>query len=312
MPQAVLDLSPLNPRRKYPRRYNQGHFLKLATRFCRRKNKHQSALARFLFDTIFSSSSVRESLKAISGHGLFPVVIAAAVTITGHSYILIRSIALLLCALWVSLDVGVVLSEKKSVPEWKSIAFSVVWCVSFCVALGIRSWFIESTLEDQLVDVYRNLSVTASSSSSDNPFMSMFTATNSGGIAIGKHRISCWFILATGADGSIAEGGPITFKGDTVIVNSANPDAAMIDSPILPGGDAQTDHCLSAVGLATVTCADVVVEVVYFLVTQPEVRQSKQFRFVAYPNSEIGQPFVWHRQPVGSRQSYCKTFVRRY
>ncbi len=308
----MLDLSPLNPRRKYPRRYNPGHFLKLAVRFCRRKNKRQSAPARFLFDTIFGSDSIRKSLKAISGHGLFPIVIATAVTITGHSYILIRSIALLLCALWVSLDVGVVLSEKKWALEWKSIAFLIGWCGSFCAALGIMSWFIESTLEDQLVDVYRNLSVTAYSSSSDNPFMSMFTATNSGGTAIGRHRISCWFILATSADGATAEGGPFTFKGDTMILNSANPDVAMSESPILPGGDAQTDHCLSAVGLATVTCADVVVEVAYSLVTQPEVKQSKQFRFVAYPNSEIGQPFIWHRQPVGQRGSYCKSFVRRH
>jgi hypothetical protein len=311
----VIDLASLNPYKRYPRRYNSGRFLKLSTRFERRyKSPTEAMAARFVFSTIFGAPSVRSSLKAISGQGVFPIVIATAITITGHSYMAIRSVALLACALWVALDMGIYLSEKKWALCSKAITFSAAWSLLFCGAMGIMYWFTASTLEDQRSDVFAKLTAAAYFSPGGDPFFSSFTVTNGGSTDIGKHVMGCQMNLVVSSDGSAATGpGFVSIVGNTSHIRNTLEQLPEIETPILSGGDAQTDTCLSPVGLGgSVECMDVNVHLLYFLATQPNTKQVKVFRFVAERGLRAGDQLVWHNQPVLSKQSYCLPFYRAH
>src|SRR3989442_12768357 len=65
-----------------------------------------------LFDRLFGNPFMRSAFKKISGHGLIPVVLGAAVIIEGHSAMQIRSAALMVCATWLAADIGVEISDN--------------------------------------------------------------------------------------------------------------------------------------------------------------------------------------------------------
>jgi hypothetical protein len=73
--------------------------------------KKNRRVLRDYYAAIFHSQLMRGPFKKISGHGTVPIILGAAVTATGHAQMLVRSLAVIVCAVWFSLDVGVWLTE---------------------------------------------------------------------------------------------------------------------------------------------------------------------------------------------------------
>src|SRR5208282_1633136 len=113
-----------------------------------------------VFDTVFKHPLVRTLMK-VPGHGTFPVVIGAGVAVTGHSAMLVRSTAIIVCAVWSSMDVGIWISESNDdwVRQWKIILFCATSWLACSLAMGVMYYFLLSTLEDQRADVYQHLEI---------------------------------------------------------------------------------------------------------------------------------------------------------
>jgi hypothetical protein len=257
----------------------------------------------FAFDYIFRYPVMR-SLEKFSGHAIIPLLIGAAITATGHSQMLVRSAALIICAVWLCFDLGVWVSKRKWSNHKKAMVFSFLSCLISCSSMGIMYWFLDSTLHDQQDDVWQKLEATASTPTSGDLALSTFTWTNGGSIAIDKnHQLSCLV-------------NQILYDNGANLKNFSVAQGLMVPFELLPGGDSQSVSCLSANGTRVFgvydkgqrsmpICFDVTLRIEYALVTQPLDRRSKLKRFVA--NKTDG--YIWHGQAVGMPISPCEAFV---
>lgn len=269
----------------------------------------------FLFDAIFSHSAMRERFQKVSVHGTIPILLGGAVTATGHSQMLVRSLAVVICAVWLSLDIGVWLSEAKWSEHWKGLAFCASSSVLCCLAMGIMYWFLASTLEDQRNETLQHLTAEHHlvPGEEDDPMHTMFSVNNGGTNVISrKHGITCLTNLAVGNNGTSESRGISSWidNGQMVISGLAHTfDRPPASSVLLPGGDAQTDQCLKVWGFANGTdCADVTVIFWYSLDSQPDIHQEKDFRFVAY-KSKTGQ-FSWYGETISEPKTYCERYLK--
>jgi hypothetical protein len=251
---------------------------------------HQTGKRKGLLDTIFSHPFMRGPFKKISGHGTIPILIGAAVVAEGHSHLLVRGIAIVLCALWLSLDAGVWISETNWRPQYKAMWFCVTTCTLSCLAMGVMYWFLLSTLEDQQTDVYANLSIQMQLPKNSDLFQSVVTVTNRGATNIGEHEIGCYIDRLNQQGG----GGIQYIAGE----------ASSVAAPLLAGGDTQSDTCLHQFNFAKPpVCGDIYVYVYYFLETQPAVKKVKVARFVTHAVSDRIND--WAGEPVSYTTHYC-------
>lgn len=287
-----LDVSRLNPTKRYARRYEPGHFLHLAKRYYRRTRRTDRA-AKVVFGLIFANKKVQGLFKSISGHGLWPIGIATAITITGHSAMFIRGVALIICALWLSIDVGIGVAEKDWRFYWKSAAFAACCGLSLSVAMGIMYWFLSSTLDDQQQNVYEHLLGAVELPPSGFPWQSFFSITNGGNFDIRHYEIFCHYNMTVMNYGSS-------------FVRNTDAERKLSDDPLRGGGDTASEQCLSIVAPASkdFDCADVTVHFDYSLEKQPIIDKRKSFRFFGY--QESGK-FIWVSEPVSSSTNYCGT-----
>jgi hypothetical protein len=242
-------MSALNPSKKYPRRYERGHFLKLCD-----NPTPRYTLAYIVFSILFANGKLREAFKYVSRYWLASIFIGIAVTVTGHSYMLVRSIALLACAVWLSIDAGIFLSEGNLCLLVKPIIFSAATTVSFAAAMGIMYWFLSSTLEDQRTDIWNHLTARAYANQSEIG-KTVFSVTNGGSQLIGHHSLSC----------GIEE---IAFIGGHGGISSYTTRLRESESRMQPG-DSQSDPCLSGFDIEVpVQCADIFVNFSYQLANQ--------------------------------------------
>ena len=142
-----------------------------------------------LFDSIFGNRFMREHFKKWSLHGILPVVLGAGVVIEGHSAIEIRSLMVVACAIWVSLDVAIYVSEGNCSKYVKALIWSSVTSVLFCAAMGCMYWFLESVLEDQQNDVYAKMTIQPYTSQSHDFLKTGIAVINNGKTDIQDHTI---------------------------------------------------------------------------------------------------------------------------
>ena len=203
------------------------------------------------------------------------------------------SLGVLLCALWLSLEMGVWISEKWRKP-YKAIGFCTFTCGWCCLAMLVMYGFLVSTLSDQRDDVFQNLNGTVTLPPSRYVMDSSFTFRNNGKTAIGLHQVSCKINRFYANYGDIS----IEDSRSRIVQDS--------QVPLEPGGDAQSDICLGFIfapqSLPNPKCADITLEMFFALETQPSYVQHKEFRFIADKKDD----FTWHQQPRKMRDSPCK------
>jgi hypothetical protein len=108
------------------------------------------------------------------------------------------------------------------------------------------------------------------------------------------------------------------YDDGTTLRNFAVTKVVTVPFELLPGGDSQSDTCLSKDGTrifgvydkgqrSMPKCFDVTARIDYALVTQPLDQRSKQKRFVA----DATDGYIWHGQAVNMPVSPCEAFVHR-
>jgi hypothetical protein len=258
-----------------------------------------------IFGSFFDRELMRVYYKKIPGHWLFPIILGALVTATGHFSMFWRSIALVFCALFLSLDAGLWISER---PSWsagrKSILFSVTTCFLFCLVMYFMGQFLNSTLEEQRKEVLHDLTANhyLRRGAEDDPMSTMFSVTNNSQFALSRqHQIACFTNLAIGNGGTVK-----LQRLRSSIVNGqlmvGDIPHVLSDTGLRPGGDAQTDPCLAYLEFGNTDCVDVELEFWYSLDTQPDLPQEKKFRFVAIKSKTGG--FDWYTQPIDYPSNY--------
>jgi hypothetical protein len=129
--------------------------------------------------------------KKVSAHGTIPIIIGAALAATGASQMFMRSLAILVCAIWFSLDVGIWIAETNWKRHYKQISFCVTLCLLCCGALRITKSFLESALADQQEETYDKLDIEVPKIEVENPITTMFSVKNNGITDIRDHHITC-------------------------------------------------------------------------------------------------------------------------
>ncbi|HZL51591.1 MAG TPA: hypothetical protein VFC37_11660, partial [Terracidiphilus sp.] len=160
------------------------------------------------------------------------------------------------------------------------------WIIGVTVLIGLIGfggfyWVHFMRLNFEQDDVFSKLGVEVRTDGSD-AFKTTFTVTNGGSFPISdRHEIGCFIHLAIsrGDRSKVWKGisfaqlpnGMFAMSGGSVINNSGLPSFV----PIAPGGDSQTDSCLSGfrwkgVG-APFACVDMTVHFAYYLANQPDI-----------------------------------------
>jgi hypothetical protein len=234
---------------------------------------------------------MRGPFKAISQHGLVPLVLGTLLAFTGTKAMVVRSVALLVCALWLSLDIGLAIAERKWSKYLKIDSFCAATCLCFCVGMLIMYSFLAQVLADQQNDTFDGIVATMELPPSGLNQNSTFTVTNNGHNQIGKYTVFCRIIVGRAPHS----------KADNATANYHS-----VDSPLNPGSDAESIDCLSypftLAGLDPYwTCLDVIAGIDYALTTQLETIKDKKFRYI----SQKDRGFKWHQQPIELRGSPC-------
>jgi hypothetical protein len=251
-----------------------------------------------VFKEIFGHRFLQIWFKKISGHGVAPVLIGAAVVASGYSEMYIRSVAVMVCAVWFSIDVGIWLAETKS--KYKETIFCLCAGLICSLGMGIMYWFLDSTLRAQQEDVYQSLSARAELPAPGDVMSSFFIITNGGKTGI-NHSDNCGIHLIVGENRNAV--------GSLGVIQLTN------GGPLGPSGEGQSIQCFNNIFgfVGTVACADVEIKVQYALETQPAIQKEKFFRFAGYRSAN---QFVFVPEPPsgknGSKENderYCGRYL---
>lgn len=244
----------------------------------------------FLFDRIFNHQIVRDRIRPILLHGIILAVIGAALAALGHSYMLVRSVAVFVCAICLVLELAVWISGAKWQRQYKAIVFCAVTYILESSGMGIMYWFLDSTLEDQQADVVKGFKAEASTPSASNPWGTVFSVTNNSPFRLVNAEISC--LVHRISDFNANEfGGPW----------SKTPPSKTVE----PNGDVSTNDCLNVVkNPSLVVCSDVEIKLSYSLETQPAIKNNVRYRFVGEPQNGL---FQWTQKGLNKKDPYCPT-----
>lgn len=217
------------------------------------------------------------------------MLIGAALAMEGHSRMLVRSIAMFICAIWLSLDAGSWISDSKWKAYWKACAFCATTSVLSCISMSAMYLFLSWTLEDQQTDVARNLSIFVDSIPAKDFWKTTFSVRNN---SLMRLHGDIFCMLRRISDINANEFSGPWHKGVSAEIVEAR-------------GDVSTSDCLSFVeDVNTVMCADVEVKFLYTLETQTSERNSFSYRFEGRPENGI---FKWTQRSLDKKESYCPT-----
>jgi len=238
-------------------------------------------------------------------------MLGALVVIEGSWAIRLRSVAVLLCASWLILSIGIELAGTRISQHKKIQLFCFSFTICYCSAMFCMWWFLFSSLESKREDAYSNLRVSMYMPPSGDLLDSEVAVKNDGKTRITKKLIACYIRDLNLGNGSSVHGLGVAAAPNgekTVIVPPPgvfNPRPYMDSISIEGGGDAQTDSCLRIIvsDPYKVVCADVDVWFFYELESEPNTAQLKITRFVA---KDSDATVKWSQQPVAYRGPYCK------
>lgn len=228
--------------------------------------------------------------QRILPHPVVGIVIATFIAFTGRGELALRSYGILAIVVWLSVNLWAWLLPKRDKYHFRYILGWTTTNALLIGMLGIMWWWMDGKLKDQQEDVYSKLSIQASSSGNKGE-LSMFSVTNNGATDIGHHRIFCRVNFEGWSHGTWAANGGV----DIQIVDS--------DVPLKGNGGTETTFCLAtSSGPPPLLCADMTVEAIYVLETQPSNVRVKRLRFVGRYN---GNDLTWYGEPVDAHGNFC-------
>lgn len=239
-----------------------------------------------------SENSSTRILDALAGHWLTPTIMGAVLTFTGPGNILIQVPVLLLCGVWICCDVWVLIKKHSmKLGLWKNLLVSLSCSVILCAASGISIWLIGQSFDKEQKETRVGLVANALSPPTLSPLESIFTIANGSTHQIGGHSFKCGINLV------------VYNQGNGFLSQFSTTKQDFFDGKIEGNGDTQSYKCLDLFKATReqMDCLDVVAHFEYSIETQPNITETKEFRFVA--DKEDG--FVWTKQPLNDPKQYC-------
>ena len=160
-------------------------------------------------------------------------------------------------------------------------------------------YFVSSDLHEKQKDAFNHLSATVFLPPNLDPLRSVFELTNGSSLSISPfNHLMCLVNVLVGASGT-----PHLQAGVQSVAWGSGPS-------ITPGGDASSSECFhTIVGVeAGTACIDVTLLFTYSIDAQPEVMNSKAFRFVG--NKRAGY-YSWYKEAVGTPYNYCEPYINK-
>jgi hypothetical protein len=227
------------------------------------------------------------------------ILIGACITFVGRAELQLRSIGILLMAVWLIVDLWAWILRRRVEPRrqrfWHSVKFMVGWTATSVLLVAVMLtmlWGIGQKLDDQQSSVYQKLTATVELPPSGDPVESFFTIKNGSEVDISDDDTVCRINFASYDSGNV--------QSNTKDFLLGRPKA-----PLLAGDDGKSDFCAALRSEPDkLTCADVTWEYHYTISTQPQVWKSKPFRFATY---KFGDRFLWHSEPTSETRSPCAT-----
>lgn len=191
--------------------------------------------------------------------------------------------------------------------------FVIGWTLTSCFlisALFIIWYWMDGNLQDIREDTLQHIEIEYSIplGHSNDPQFSLFTVTNnSRQVLSSRHRLACTDVRVIGSNRLVIQGLSFVQKSSGGWVLMSGPPSSFPvpeeSARIEPGGDSQTQSCLSGFMVRPFTCADIIVTFQYYLEDQPSVLQEKKRRIVTRDTGN--GTFEWYKQPLETPGSYC-------
>lgn len=247
----------------------------------------------------WATSILIKGPKKLFWYPVAAIVIGTALAFAGHLEVLIRSVGILLLAIWLSVDLWIVLLgsklSQKRIRRWKYVIGWTATSTLLIATMGIMYWLLSVTLEEATDDSYHNLRATVTLPASGDPFESQFTFTNGGKHQINSYQIKCGVNVLRTTPVMQFDHGFSDSKTD------------IYTTRLQPDGDAVTSLCLEAIGDTVkalhleLQCADISP---YFLFTVDSWPWGiyKPFRFSVYKS---GNSYQWESISVDDKRMHC-------
>lgn len=228
-------------------------------------------------------------LPRIFLYGPVALIIAWLLTPSGRSELQLKSVGVVILALWLAIDLWHVLLPKKW--KWRFVVGWAGTSAFFILSMCAMWWWLAEELKDQQEDVYQHLVVNMYLPNNGNVYQSIVETVNNGAIDI-SNQIICHIYRIHPKEGMTINGG-----------GGPGPGIATqgIGGPIKAGSRGQSIPCLDVVhGLKVqeLSCADIGIEADYILDTQPDIKRTKPFRFVSRGDR-------WYPEDPDQKTSYC-------
>jgi hypothetical protein len=224
---------------------------------------------------------------------IIPAVISAAMTLDGPGNVLVKTIVLFICAVWLCADLWFRVATAK-LRGWRNILYCVA-CTLILSATSAICWWLASQRfnEDQRL-ASTGLIATAITPPDLSPFETTFAITNGSEHALGKHSFRCGIKL-------------IAYNNGGNWFSEFSTRTVQYDGPINAGGDRQTYQCLNIFVMPRdrVDCLDITMHLDYVLLSQPNTPEMKEFHYTA--NRRDG--FLWTGQPHNDSTDYCLPYL---
>jgi hypothetical protein len=235
---------------------------------------------------------ILDKVRKVLPHPVYGIVVAALIAFSGRGELLLRSIGMVLIAVWLALDLWAWLLNKAPRSRWTIVCGATASGLMLIVVMVTMWWWLDGKLKDQQEDTYSKLDIQAhSSASGKSGELSMFSIVNGGSTNIANHRVYCVINFEGWSHG--------TWGGKGVA------HVQVVDADVLlkGSGGTETTLCLSSMaGPPPLICADITIEIDYALDTQPNSMRAKELRFVGTYN---GHDLTWFGEPVGARGNFC-------
>src|ERR1700721_2301891 len=236
-------------------------------------------------------------IKRVLAFPVWPVLLGAVMVWDDSvGNLSIRSWGLLCAVVWLTIDIGVLVYDSKS--GWPQRCRYAILCgvfgfFSFVMTIAMHR-MLSSKLHQVRDESWLHLKAEMYMPPDENAYASQATITNGGSTRIRRKAIECFANVIVNMRGAGIGGlGEIVPPNGTALMvpfPGGDPSKLLDDIPIEPGGDAETDDCLSLISISgsPIACAGGEVRFFYSLISTRTLSSTKSFAL--WPKEEWESP----------------------
>jgi hypothetical protein len=230
------------------------------------------------------------NVRGILPHPVWGIVVATLIAFSGRGELLLRSVGMVLIAIWLALDLWAWLLDRAPHGRWTLVYGATSTSLMLIIVAGIMWWWMDGKLKDQQDEVFQDLELQVRPPGRGRLYDALFTLTNKSHFDVERHALVCFSVVERYENSNPASNVSRAFSSDKVLIKN--------------GGDSETLDCGKNMTVThPLKCADLIVQFRYVLMTQPKDEKERKFRFVTRP--EQGG-YSWIAEPLESKEIYCR------